>query len=131
MTRYMLPFIKLITRYMLPFISLLIILALASPAFGHIGPSTDRPNMSPDIKFIVENLNIIQPELKLKVDPVALSQMGENEVGLDLERLEAIVLAKASFHAKEIKTLNCTHVACGGGGGGCAPPVCKDVNLRK
>ncbi|MCC7405118.1 MAG: hypothetical protein IT288_12030 [Bdellovibrionales bacterium] len=90
-----------------------------------------RVATSPDIKFVVDNLNLIRPGLNLMVDAAALKSLGENAVGMDLERLEEIVLAEASFKPKEVKTLSCNHVACGGGGGGgCGPPVCREPNTR-
>ncbi|MCB0365342.1 MAG: hypothetical protein H6624_03115 [Bdellovibrionaceae bacterium] len=120
------------TRYFSLAAGLILSIGLALPSHANIPRSSERtrPMVSPDIKFIVDNLNIINPGLNLKVDTAALSQDGEDAVGMDLERLEEILLARANFTPKEIKTLGCTHVACGGGGNGCGPPLCKETNAR-
>ncbi|MCB0384452.1 MAG: hypothetical protein KDD43_03595, partial [Bdellovibrionales bacterium] len=120
------------TRYFTYAAGLILSMGLAVSSYANIPHSVERhrPLMSPDIKFIVDSLNQINPSLDLKVDPQALSQMGEDAVGVDLERLEEIILARANFTPKEIKTLGCTHVACGGGGNGCGPPLCKETNAR-
>ncbi|MCB0361588.1 MAG: hypothetical protein KDD35_02635 [Bdellovibrionales bacterium] len=111
-------------------LALTINLSNARPCFAYPHRSSEEPgtnipsSLREEIEKMVNRLNRNEPDLFLSIVSLGQKKDDYKNIIMQIRKLEEIVKSGAHFEPAELNIISCTHVACGGGGGGCSPPVC-------